>query len=509
MKKDKGWFKLKKYPHIGLPITFGDRQWVHSYVNNPKLISEHSFYPFIHVELSTRKYRRSKLANGKRSLVREVSYKTRDIFYANHLDSLIYSYYAWRLERLYEKQLSKSTFNECITAYRQIPLLKTPSRNKCNIDFANDVFNYITNNRHRELVVITFDISSFFDNLDHSYLKERWEKTLDCKGLPDDHYAVYRNLTKFSYVHIDDLHNEFKKEIIVKDKMNGVKRKAIKRLDLLKAKDAIAFCTKEEFGERIRAKGLIRNNKRIDNGARLRTKGIPQGSPLSALLANIYMFEFDGAIYDAIASINGIYRRYSDDMIAIADLQHLENIVQLFRAEIDKVKLDIQPTKTQIFVFKRFEGKYGCQEYDPSSETFNSKAKFEYLGFSFDGESVLLKNSALAKFYRKMKRNVRRGGFFAKHGKNQEPELFKARLYKRFTHVGSKRRTIFVRDKKNPDKWIKSNKYDWGNFLSYTGLAIRIFPKSKIKSQTKRHWKILHQLMKEKQQEINAHYGHI
>lgn len=47
--KEKDWFRLKKYPHIGLPLENKDRhKWVESYITNKDSIAKHRFLPFIH-----------------------------------------------------------------------------------------------------------------------------------------------------------------------------------------------------------------------------------------------------------------------------------------------------------------------------------------------------------------------------------------------------------------------------------------------------------------------------
>jgi hypothetical protein len=45
--------------------------------------------------------------------------------------------------------------------------------------------------------------------------------------------------------------------------------------------------------------------------------GIPQGSPISDLLANIYLVDFDCEIQSLVSSVGGVYRRYSDDILII------------------------------------------------------------------------------------------------------------------------------------------------------------------------------------------------
>ena len=150
---------------------------------------------------------------------------------------------------------------------------------------------------------------------------------------------------------------------------------------------------------------------------------------------------------------------------------------------------------------------WSCREYDPKTQSLTTNSKFEYLGFTFDGETVYLKSSGISKFYRKMKRTIKRGVFYANYGKNNVPKLFKNRIYKRFSIIGAKRRTIYKKPHPTSTKWIKTNKYEWGNFLSYTELANRVFKngkiKCKIKSQTRNHWSILHKLMKDGQARIN------
>ncbi len=51
------WFKLKRYPHIGEPLSLKDYKWIKAYVENKKSIKEHSFLPLIHKCLIKRKYR--------------------------------------------------------------------------------------------------------------------------------------------------------------------------------------------------------------------------------------------------------------------------------------------------------------------------------------------------------------------------------------------------------------------------------------------------------------------
>jgi hypothetical protein len=151
------WFKTKKYPHIGLPITIKDYNWVKEYVENPEKIRLHSFLPLIHKVILKRKFRAEKEVHernpsGKRKRKLDKP-KDRHIFFASHLDSLILSKYNEILTSAYEKHIESLNFNESVVAYRKIPISKGSKKNKCNIDFAKTTFEYIQKNNTKKLRV--------------------------------------------------------------------------------------------------------------------------------------------------------------------------------------------------------------------------------------------------------------------------------------------------------------------------------------------------------------------
>lgn len=504
-KRKKDWFRVKNYPHIGLPIRYKDKKWVTKYITNPDNISTHAFLPFIHKKVIKRRYRRSIKKDGASTKCRSAKKKERELYYSNHLDSNIYSYYAFILSEKYEQILKKRNIEDVVTAYRRIPVHPNNkhSRNKCNIDFANEVFDFIRKNHEKHLVAISFDIKSFFDNLDHKIIKKSWCSILGVNTLDDAHYNVYKNITKFSYIEEYEIFHEFKNEIIIETKSGKQKRKKIDKIKYLRNQSAIAFCKKNEFKQRIAKKGYIKKNKYIiDSGEiRIRNKGIPQGSPISSILANIYLLDFDTKINNYVKKNNGLYRRYSDDMVVICNADLRESIISLLKSELIKFGLETQESKTQIFHFKRNKDKYSCY-FESQNGNLVQNRNFEYLGFQFDGYFALLKSSSLAKFYRKMKRTLNRSTYYAKFTKNGKlkGELFRTRLYKKFSYLGAKRRMKYVKDKTDPSKWIKTYKYDWGNFLTYAYFAARIMDNNKIKHQVKNHWNILNKLIKEKEE---------
>ena len=136
-------------------------------------MAAHSFYPFLAYEKEERQL--------KRVHMRDKSHKKkRPIRYAAHTDGYIFSYYAKQLAELYKNKLQALDLQECVLAYLK--------GNGSNIEFARDAFNEVE--KRDACVAITFDISSFFDSLDHALLKRRWCELLGQQTLPDDHYKI-------------------------------------------------------------------------------------------------------------------------------------------------------------------------------------------------------------------------------------------------------------------------------------------------------------------------------
>lgn len=484
-----------------------DKKYVCSYVKNKHMIAHHSFLPFIHKKIISRKLRkeydndRNLLNEGQRILLKP---KVREIFFSSHLDSNIFSFYGFELNRQYNKVLAEKGLSESITAYRQIPYYedKRLVRNKCNIDFSFDVFDFIKQSKD-DVMAITFDIKSFFDNLNHAKLKEVWCKLYGWDKLPDDHYNVFRNITKFSYVEEVSLFNLFQSQIITRTKSGIIKKKKVDKLKYIYNSGTIAYCEKKDI-HLIRKKGLIKSNKYDETTDKLRDYGICQGSPISSVLANLYLLEFDEIINNFVQSINGLYRRYSDDMIIICDPSQKLTIINTVQKNIETLaKLTIQSDKTQIFLFQNMSTHKRClMEINGHFNQNSSKYKLDYLGFSFDGKSISLKTGSLAKYYRKLKLNVRRCNYYSQTIQNEtKGEIFVRRIYKRFSYIGANRKMKFKRKSGTSNEWVTSKKYNWGNYITYAKLAYRTIKDYTIKSQIKKHWKNINKLLATSTQE--------
>lgn len=173
----------------------------------------------------------------------------------------------------------------------------------------------------------------------------------------------------------------------------------------MRQENVVAFCDKNEFFEE--ATDLIRVDKPYNKAIRKsllkeEKKGIPQGTPISATLANIYMLDFDEKVHFEVKSNskNAYYQRYSDDLIIICDQQDEKYFYDLIRKEIEEdANLDIQPKKTNIYRYEltnnsEFTG--GIVK----NRIISPDKQLEYLGFMYDGSKIRVKAAGFSKFYR-------------------------------------------------------------------------------------------------------------
>jgi hypothetical protein len=286
-------FKTRRYLHFDEPIG---PQASRELATNPSRVAAWAFMPMLKCVLTVKKVKRTK--DGKF----EIKPKPRPICYGTHKDAAIYAYYASLLGEAYESVLAVRKLSPFVTAFRA-------DAGKCNIHFVKDAFDWIR--AKGDCAALAFDIKGFFDNLDHQVLKKQWANVLAQKNLPEDHYAVFKSLTKFAWVMRDQ---------------------ALKVLGISKynprANHRRRLCSAEDFRAKIREAGLVEKNPDAF--------GIPQGSPMSAVLSNIYMLEFDAAVSTKITSVGGLYRRYCDDILCIVPPQDEAEVEKFVMEAISK-----------------------------------------------------------------------------------------------------------------------------------------------------------------------------
>lgn len=427
-------YKDKYYTHFDVKKYYKDYE---KRVENIVWVGKHGFYPFIHFSMNFNKYTNDLDGN------KYIKPKERDIYYSAHIDRYIYEYYGNRLNNRYNAYLKKNGINRVSTAYRNC----TPG--KCNVDFAKEVFEFIVS--CESAYIFVGDFSKFFDNLDHKYLKEKIKNVTGANSLDSADYAIYKNLTRFSYIEADDIEKEKNKY-----------RRDMRELD--------KYFDTEEFHEAKR-KYLKINKKNYQ---------IPQGAPISAVYANVYMVDFDKKVNDFVTSKHGMYRRYCDDIIMIIPMtkedvlngvnKKIDEFVYAVRDEIPN--LDLNADKTEHFFYHNGT----IDKMAGQSNLIN------YLGFTFDGKTVRIRDKSLFKYYCRAYRKIKR----VKEEKNiKSYNAGRKAIYKSYTHLG-----------------VGKNPKEHGNFLTYAYKADKIFSESKvldceIRNQVKRHWWKIENKLKE------------
>lgn len=418
------WFKVRGYPHFDVKWN-QSRAWI--YANDPKIVEKHGFFPFIRYIKKSPRYR------PNRNPSKPTEIKEREIYYSSHIDSYIYAVYSRKLYEGLESRLTRSIANECVIAYRQL--------RKSNIDFALEAFDLIK--KKGKCTALAFDVTKFFDTLNHGILLQAWKDTLGVSRLDLASYKVFRSLTSFAFVDRSDVYQAFG--------ITTSSQRYIKRL-----------CGPDEFRTVVRQNKLIQKN--------VNPWGIPQGSPISAVLSNVYMFKFDELMASYARDHGDVYRRYSDDILYICKHSDAATARSIVVNTIEKLmKLNINNEKVEVIEFD-------C--IDNSRITVTEKP-LQYLGLIFDGERVLIRPSSVGNYYRKMKRRVAIAAKSASKNK-EDHRIYRKKIYRLYSHLGKR------------------------NFISYGNKAIEklkeigmdSFP---VRRQVGQHWRKLHLEIEKKQ----------
>ena len=344
----------KPYAHFDLRVSLSMPS-IRKYVMDRTKIVTHSFYPFIHFEKKNSRY-------GKKG-----PKKPRELYYCSHLDRCVYQRYAFLLNCQYNIWACENNIDDVAIAYRD-------NLGKNNIDFAKDAFDAIRS--FPQCFILVGDFTNFFDNLEHQYLKKMMCEVLGVERLPQDYFSVFKNITRFSSWDWKDIVKAAGENIAER----GVRKKINSKETLL---------TKEQFQK---------NKKDIKKN--ISGVGVPQGSPVSAVLSNIYMIKFDKDIKRYVTSKGGIYMRYSDDFIIVLPYERdaeIADFTSYIFSYVESMKglIDLQKEKTSCYTYKDEVIYEGDQ---PSS--------INYLGFLFDGKSIRIRPRAITKYYYRMRRKA-------------------------------------------------------------------------------------------------------
>src|SRR5690625_14914 len=524
MSRHPEWLKPKGYLHITPSLDLkGNDTWVYK-IQSPPYVARYAFFPLLYREIRHRRYRKPVDYSGKNRKKQHSKHqkkpptkkneKVRPIHYATHLDAHIFSYYAHILNERYIKQLKKDPrLDSSITAYRKIPISKTDPAGKSNIHFSKEVFDEISSQGEKSgtVAVLTLDLKSFFSSLSHEYLYESWARILGQDDLPPDHENVYRACTNFSYILYDDL----------RQYRNGPLDEA--RLARIRKENGFRsfFGSHEEFRKEIR-EGRLRiyknpfRHKRSDGTKEI--AGIPQGLPISAVLSNIYLLEFDKEIIAAREEKNILfYRRYSDDIIILCQPDHVSSIREYISGLIRKYKIEISEEKTEEFLFRNItynlQGDMRLTSIMMREDRCTIDAPLTYLGLEYRGYQTLIKSSNLTKYYRRLiyliKRRARRAQRLSEHNPhvpeaiylNQLKKIYDQPLRKHQRNSESKhhRRSgyrLVINDRGDFEFEFFPRSGRTSNFISYVHRCDRIFETKDFSHQLRKKDQIIAQAIR-------------
>ena len=259
------WLKPRGYKHFDAPVGEAFAAKAHK----PAFIRAHSWSPLIHYVKSVRRYK---------PLLGKTVPKNRSIMYASHRDACILSKYSHELNVLLEKCYKDEKLDQAVIAYRAL--------GKANYHFSADAAEFA--NQLEPCIVLCFDITGFFDNLDHGILKARLKELLSVTELPEGWYQVYRHVTAF----------------------RKVERDALSAHPILNAR--IKAKNNEPIATIAEVKALG-----IEVSKNPNKHGIPQGTPISSSFSNLYMLHLDRFVVEVCRNHGALYQRYSDDLIII------------------------------------------------------------------------------------------------------------------------------------------------------------------------------------------------
>lgn len=328
--KRDGWFRKKKYPHFDLPKSFEEALAI---VTDPTRVQRHNFLPFIGYVDVKRRFRSEKSPDRsipKKLRKKIISRKERPLKYCAHTDGYIHAFYAHSLQPLYEAHVCGAALSGSVLGYR--------SGIGTNIHMAHDAFCEIA--ARQTCCAIALDIKGFFDSIDHQILKDNLCTVLGEARLPSDWYAVYKSMTKFSWINIDDI---------------------LQLLSIEKDRIPRPICDIKTFRNSVRPSRAIKTNAH--------KFGIPQGSPLSAVFSNVYMLNFDKIVMQFTNEHGASYRRYSDDILIICDNQETDRLISFVSEEITKLgtSISLSDDKTEL---SRFGMDGNTQVCDKPIESF-------------------------------------------------------------------------------------------------------------------------------------------
>jgi hypothetical protein len=262
------------------------------------------------------------------------------------------SYYASVLAERLEVAYAQNAISENVIAYRPL--------GKANYHFSAEALSFARANA--PCIILAFDVTKFFDTLDHQLLKTRLKDLLQVSELPPDWFAVFRHVTKSRHVSLPTL----AANPVFAERLRKKARRPVATLAELKAENVAITLNPER-------------------------RGIPQGTPISSVLANLYLRAFDEEIASLASELGGFYRRYSDDILFVCGEEFAALAETRIQEALAGEKLEVSTSKTERTLFGP-----------------DSRKGAQYLGFELHPSGASIRPGSLSRQWRKMRRAVRR-----------------------------------------------------------------------------------------------------
>lgn len=379
------WFKRRGYRHFDRPVAENFTQRV----LKPDFVQRHSFSPLIHFIKKSKRYKPG---------LGQTVWKERPIMFASHRDACILSYYSSLLNATLEAAYKRDGLDASVIAYRKL--------GKGNAAFSAEAYRYAV--AHAPCKILAFDVTDFFGSLDHKRLKQRLKTILGVDELPPDWYQVFKAVTRYHYVD---------SAALKADEVIGPRYK-------IRAPLPIASIAE------VKQRGIPIHPSQTWNDR----KGIPQGTPISATLANLYLYDFDLQMLQYAREAGAFYRRYSDDILFICLPEFAERAEERIRELLDQDRLTISEGKTERTLF------------DPKTEEGRLRAA-QYLGFALSPAGAVLRASSVSRRWRKMRGAVRRTrkAAAAAAAKGEKFRLSTQKLRRQFSPTGERNFSSYAR----------------------------------------------------------------
>lgn len=350
----------KNYLHFDAPLTMSAKKKLLKKFSYDTYVTSFRHLPFIEFKIKLNKYGLLDAESGSKG----IHEKVRTISLPSHHDSFLFKYYGRILSMCYEQFVEDTDINNIAIAYRH---------GKSNITGAKEVFDFLW--QVGDSWIIKGDFSAFFDNLNHQILFKNANRVIKqyFNGrIPKDWQSVLKAITKYRSIQKEEL-KSFKQH-------------------------AGRYQVEAKTLSKMMKSGKIKVGK-------LNKKGIPQGTSISSVLANIYMLEFDELVQKLLDNYGGFYRRYSDDFAIVVpinncDLEEIHKLLkQIQQLCQSRVLLAIEDHKSKLLYFD-------AQQKIIYQAGTSKRYNFDFLGFSFTGKKVILRPKTIYKFHYKGKHAI-------------------------------------------------------------------------------------------------------